>query len=114
MPTYNLGRYGGRLQDANRRASYEHTEFTFLGLTFRTRSAVRRDGQMFRAFLPAINGEALRRISSEVRSWRLHHRTNLTEADLARFINPIIRGWRTTGPSTRRPSIPFWNASTPT
>src|SRR5690606_31244219 len=27
-------------QDANRRASYEHTEFTFLGFTFRTRSAV--------------------------------------------------------------------------
>jgi len=80
-------------QDANRRASYEHTEFTFLGFTFRTRSAVRKDGQMFRSFLPAISGEALRRISSEVRSWRLHHRTSLTEADLARFINPIIRGW---------------------
>ncbi|MEN3583483.1 group II intron maturase-specific domain-containing protein [Streptomyces sp. ZYX-F-203] len=48
---------------------------------------------MFRSFIPAISGEALRRISSEVRSWRLHHRTSLTEADLARFINPIIRGW---------------------
>lgn len=82
-------------QDANRRASYEHTEFTFLGFTFRTRSAVRKDGQMFRSFLPAISGEALRRISSEVRSWRLHHRTSLTEAFLARFINPIIRGWMT-------------------
>ncbi|WSK01260.1 hypothetical protein OG395_05800 [Streptomyces sp. NBC_01320] len=23
----------------------------------------------------------------------MHHRTSLTEADLARFINPIIRGW---------------------
>ncbi|MEU5547943.1 reverse transcriptase domain-containing protein, partial [Streptomyces sioyaensis] len=30
-------------QDANRRASYEHTEFTFLGFTFCTRSAVRKD-----------------------------------------------------------------------
>jgi len=28
-----------------------------------------------------------------VRSWRLHHRTHLTEADLARRINPIVRGW---------------------
>lgn len=80
-------------QDANRRASYEHTGFTFLGLAFRTRSAVRRDGRIFRAFLPAISGEALRRISSEVRSRRLHYRTSLAEADLARFINPIIRGW---------------------
>jgi RNA-directed DNA polymerase len=80
-------------QDDNRRASYEHTEFTFLGSTFRTRSAVRKDGGMFRSFLPAISGEALRRISSEVRSWRLHHRTHLTEKDLARKINPIVRGW---------------------
>ncbi|MFB7225360.1 group II intron maturase-specific domain-containing protein [Streptomyces sp. NPDC056227] len=48
---------------------------------------------MFLSFTPAISGEALRRISSEVRSWRLHHRTSLTEANLARAINPIIRGW---------------------
>ncbi|MBF8193733.1 reverse transcriptase [Nonomuraea sp. K274] len=57
------------------------------------RTAVRKDGGMFLSFMPAISGEALSRISSEVRSWRLHHRTNLTEADLARVINPIIRGW---------------------
>lgn len=43
-------------QDANRRASYEHTEFTFLGFTFRARSAVRKDGGTFRSFLPAISG----------------------------------------------------------
>jgi hypothetical protein len=36
-----------------------------------------------------ISKEALRRISSEVRCWRLHHRTSLTEAELARVINPI-------------------------
>lgn len=80
-------------QDANRRASYEHTEFTFLGYTFRRRSAQRKDGRMFLSFLPAISDQALRRISAEVRSWRLHHRTSLTEADLARRINPIVRGW---------------------
>ena len=27
------------------------------------------------------------------RSWRLHHRTGHTFADLARRINPIVRGW---------------------
>ncbi|MGW9031617.1 group II intron maturase-specific domain-containing protein [Streptomyces sp. NPDC055722] len=32
-------------------------------------------------------------MSAEVRSWRLHHRTSLSEADLARWINPIVRGW---------------------
>jgi group II intron reverse transcriptase/maturase len=80
-------------QDDNRRRSYEHVEFTFLGYTFRRRSARRKDGGMFSSFLPAISREALSRISAQVRSWRLHHRTHLTEADLARRINPIVRGW---------------------
>ncbi|WP_207946719.1 group II intron maturase-specific domain-containing protein [Actinomadura sp. 7K507] len=26
-------------------------------------------------------------------SWRLHRRTNLTEHDLARWLNPIVAGW---------------------
>ncbi|MFD7447151.1 group II intron reverse transcriptase/maturase [Streptomyces sp. NPDC059909] len=80
-------------QDDNRRGSHEHTEFSFLGYTFRERSARRREGGTFRSFQPAISKEALRRISAEVRSWRLHHRTSLSEADLARWINPIVRGW---------------------
>jgi hypothetical protein len=80
-------------QDDTRRGSHEHAAFTFLGYTFRGRSASRKDGGVFLAFLPAISGEALRGISAEVRSWRLHHRTSLTEADLARRINPIVRGW---------------------
>ncbi len=80
-------------QDDNRRGSHEHVEFTFLGYTFRRRSARTKDGGMFLSFLPAISREALSRISAEVRSWRLHHRTHLTEADLARRINLIVRGW---------------------
>jgi RNA-directed DNA polymerase len=80
-------------QDDNRRGSYEHTEFVFLGYGFRRRSARSKDGAMFLSFLPAISKQALKRISAEVRSWRLHHRTSLTEKDLADWINPIVRGW---------------------
>jgi len=32
-------------------------------------------------------------LSSEVRSWRLHRHTTLTPAELARWIDPIVRGW---------------------
>jgi len=32
-------------------------------------------------------------MSSEVRSWRLHRHTTLTPAELARWIDPIVRGW---------------------
>ena len=80
-------------QDGNRRGSYEHTEFSFLGYGFRRRSARSKVGAMFVSFLPAISKQALKRISAEVRSWRLHHRTSLTEKDLADRINPIVRGW---------------------
>ncbi len=58
-------------RDEDRRGSYEHVGFTFLGYTFRERSARTRGGRMFRSFLPAISDEARKRISSEVRSWRL-------------------------------------------
>jgi RNA-directed DNA polymerase len=80
-------------KDGNRRDSYEHTSFTFLGFTFRQRRARNRQGKSFSAFLPAISKKALKKISTEVRSWRLHHRTGHTFADLARRINPIVRGW---------------------
>src|SRR5260370_184675 len=36
---------------------------------------------------------ALEKNRGEVRSWRLHTRTTLTEKDLARWINPVIQGW---------------------
>jgi group II intron reverse transcriptase/maturase len=80
-------------QDGSRRGSHEHTSFTFLGFTFRQRKARNKRGQYFSAFLPAISKDALKRLNAEVRSWRLHHRTGHTFGDLARRINPIVRGW---------------------
>jgi hypothetical protein len=80
-------------QDGTRPGSYEHTAFTFLGFTFRQRRARDKQGRNFNNFLPAISKDALKRISAEVRSWRLHHRTGYTFNDLARRINPIVAGW---------------------
>ena len=80
-------------KDGKRRGSYEHTSFTFLGFTFRQRRARDKNGRQFSSILPAISRDALKRINAEVRSWRLHNRTGLTFADIARRINPIVRGW---------------------
>lgn len=80
-------------QDGTRRGSYEHTSFTFLGFTFRQRRARNKHGQHFSAFLPAISKAAVKEIGAAVRSWRLHTRTGHAFADLARRINPIVRGW---------------------
>jgi RNA-directed DNA polymerase len=55
-----------------------------------------RDGtSMFTGFLPAVSKDALKRMSEEVRSWRIHLRTVTELQDLAEWINPIIRGWMT-------------------
>ncbi|WP_405101641.1 group II intron reverse transcriptase/maturase [Micromonospora sp. NBC_01412] len=80
-------------KDSNRRGSYEHTAFTFLGYRFRPRGVRTKTGKMFTGFNPAISKDALTRIGGQVRSWGLHRRTNVSEADLAERINPIVRGW---------------------
>jgi RNA-directed DNA polymerase len=80
-------------KDSNRRGEFEHTSFTFLGYTFRPRRARRADGVQFLSFLPAISKDALKKIGKRVRSWRLHRRTGSSAEDLARMINPVVRGW---------------------
>jgi RNA-directed DNA polymerase len=80
-------------KDGQRRGSHEHTSFTFLGFTFRARAARSRAGKKFTSFLPAISKDALKKVSGEVRRWRLHRRTRHSFAELARKINPIVRGW---------------------
>ena len=80
-------------KDGNRREKHEHTAFTFLGYTFRARGARTRAGTVFTSFAPAISKEALKRISETVRRWRIDRKTGQTLADLARWINPIVRGW---------------------
>ena len=80
-------------RDGRRRRSYEHTAFTFLGFTFMQRAARGKTGKRFSGFQPAISKNALTRISAVVRSWRLHRRTGQEFSDLARMINPIVRGW---------------------
>ena len=80
-------------RDGKRRGSYEHESFTFLGYTFRPRGARRKDGEMFLAFLPAVSKDALTRMGAVVRGWVLHRKTGLSGYELARWINPVVRGW---------------------
>lgn len=80
-------------KDGRRRGDHAHTSFTFLGFTFRRRGVRTKDGRMSVGFLPAISRDALTRIGRQLRSMRLHHCTGLSFPDLARWINPIVRGW---------------------
>ena len=80
-------------KDNRRRGTYEHTSFTFLGYTFRPRGARRKDGRRFLSFLPAVSKDALTKMGAVVRGWALHRHTGLSERELARWINPVVRGW---------------------
>lgn len=80
-------------KDGKRRGSFEHVSFTFLGYTFRARGARNRHGQMFTSFLPAISKDAMKRLNREVRGWRLHLHSTWDLGQIARWINPIVRGW---------------------
>jgi group II intron reverse transcriptase/maturase len=80
-------------KDAKRRLDYRLTAFTFLGFTFRTRTARGNSGRLFASFQPAISNDARDKISGQIRRWRLHRKIGLNLAELARQINPVVRGW---------------------
>ena len=70
--------------------------FDFLGFQFRARKImwVKADRRIFaHSFQPAASPKAPTRISREIRSWALHHRSDKSLAELALMYNPCIRGW---------------------
>lgn len=80
-------------KDDDRRGNYPNEKFDFLGYTFRPRRSKNRHGKYFINFTPAVSDKAGKAIRAEIRSWRLHLRSDKAIEDLARMFNPIIRGW---------------------
>lgn len=80
-------------KDWKRMGNYPEISFDFLGYTFRPRKAKARDGSVFLSFLPAISGKAAKAIRQTVRDWNLQRRTPITLEEIARRINPVLRGW---------------------
>jgi RNA-directed DNA polymerase len=81
-------------QDSDRKGQHEHIKFDFLGYTFRPRRAKNRWGKFFVSFLPAISTKAAQAIQETIRNWRLAAtRNNQSLEDIARLVNPSVRGW---------------------
>jgi RNA-directed DNA polymerase len=80
-------------KDSNRKGSHEHERFDFLGYTFRPRLARSGAGEKFVSFIPAVSDDAAKAIRRRVKRWRLHLWSDQDLADLAREINPTVRGW---------------------
>jgi group II intron reverse transcriptase/maturase len=81
-------------KDATRRQRHENVAFDFLGYTFQPRRALNRQGKKFVSFLPAISAKAAKGIRQTVRTWRIAStRNNQRLEDLAKLIDPVVRGW---------------------
>jgi RNA-directed DNA polymerase len=81
-------------KDDDRPREYEHVAFDFLGYTFQPRRAKNRWGKFFVSFLPAMSAKAAKRVRQTIREWRMAStRNNQRLEDLARHINPVVRGW---------------------
>jgi RNA-directed DNA polymerase len=80
-------------KDENRKGSYEHERFDFLGYTFRPRTARRKDGGLFASFLPAVSDAAAKRIRRTIKRWRLHQWNRASLTEIARAHNKIVHGW---------------------
>jgi len=82
-------------KDDDRRGTYPHEKFDYLGYTFRARRSKNRWGKYFVNFSPGVSNAATKAIREEIRNWQLRCRVDKWIDDLARMFNPIIRGWIT-------------------
>lgn len=72
----------------------DNISFTFLGYTFQPRRAKnKKTGQLFTSFLPAVSTKAKQKLRNKLKEMKLFKNTSQDVFELARRLNPIIRGW---------------------
>ena len=81
-------------KDDQRKEDSKQVSFDFLGYEFRARKCRNEQtGQLFMGFNPAISTRAKRTMRQRLRSWRLPKRTPMSLEEVAKWINPKMRGW---------------------
>jgi hypothetical protein len=81
-------------KDGKRKCTYPNIQFDFLGYGFRPRLVRRsQDNTLFWGFNPAVSASALKAMRAAMRELNLRHRTDLPTDEIARRINPLLRGW---------------------
>jgi len=80
-------------QDGRPRQPNQSVEFTFLGYTFRPRKVGSRNGSSRTGFLPAVSKQAMRGMTTVIRTWKIGRRTDLSLKELATMINRVVSGW---------------------
>jgi group II intron reverse transcriptase/maturase len=77
----------------NRPGTYPDVQFDFLGYSFRPRQVKSKAGRFFVGFNPGISAKSATAIRQTMRNWRLHLRSDLSLEEIARMVNPVLRGW---------------------
>jgi hypothetical protein len=81
-------------RDGKRKGKYPNVKFDFLGFCFRPRLVQNfRDKTLFGSFNPAVSPSAMKAMREAIRNLKLWHQTQLTLQDIARELNPLLRGW---------------------
>jgi len=81
-------------KDDRRKGKHEVVAFDFLGYCFRPRSVKGpRSQKMFCGFSPAVSKPALNAMRATIRDLKIRKRTEVTLDDIARELNPMVRGW---------------------
>lgn len=82
-------------KDYRRKLKKEEVQFDFLGFSFRpvSKKSSREHESMFLGFGPTLSKSSYQRIVKEIRATRFHKWTNATIYDIAKELNPKIRGW---------------------
>src|SRR5438046_975652 len=81
-------------KEGKRRGTYPTVQFDFLGYCFRPRLVRRfRDNTLFCGFNPAVSVSAMKAMRSAIRDLNLRRQTQLSLQDIARQLNPLLRGW---------------------
>ncbi len=81
-------------KDGSRKGKYPCISFDFLGYTFRPRLVKnRKRDSIFVSFTPAVSKTAMNSMRSRIRRSNIRNRSDLGLNAIARWFNPILRGW---------------------
>jgi RNA-directed DNA polymerase len=81
-------------KDGKRKRKYPNVQFDFLGYCFRPRLVKNsQDNSLFCRFTPAISAAALKATRAKIRELNIRNQTQLSMVEVARQLNPLLRGW---------------------
>jgi RNA-directed DNA polymerase len=81
-------------KDDRRKGTHPNVTFDFLGYGFRPRRVKSaRNAKVFCGFNPAVSASALKSMREKIRDLNIRRPTHVTMAEIARQLNPILRGW---------------------